>query len=363
MLFAFSSPGQAKRSLTILGKYILDTHVDLGYSFLMNDPKTLQEAIIYFSDPDRAFEYAKRFRWPDGNVVCPRCGKAKHSFLKTRRLWFCYECKKQFSLKLGTVFEDSALGLDKWMTAFWMLVNCKNGVSSVEIHKAIGVTQKSAWFMLQRLRLAIRDDFFGSKLGSGPNREVEVDETFIGGKARNMHKSRKARLTGRIDDDKAVVVGFIERGGRVRTQIVDKRRKHNMQPLVREHVEAGAALYTDALKSYIGLDSDYEHQVIDHAIEYVHGRVHTNTLENFWCLVKRGLHGTYISVEPFHLFRYLDEQMFRFNNRKNMNDGQRFTLAMSQIGGKRLTYSELTGKDTDTLHTSPTGAGETALPF
>jgi len=271
----------------------------------MNSPKTLQEAIVYFSDPDRAFEFAKSLRWPDGKVVCPRCKGAKHSFIKTRRIWFCYECKKQFTLKLGTVFEDSPLGLDKWMAGFWMLVNCKNGVSSMEIHRALGITQKAAWFMLQRLRLAVQDDFFGSKLGSGPNSEVEVDETFIGGKARNMHKSRKARLTGRIDDDKAVVVGFMERGGRVRTQIVEKRRKQNMQPLVREQVEAGAALYTDALKSYSGLDSDYDHQVIDHAVEYVNGRVHTNTLENFWSLVKRGLHGTYISVEPFHLFRYL----------------------------------------------------------
>jgi transposase-like protein len=329
----------------------------------MNAPNTLQEAIVYFSDPDRAFEYAKRFRWPDGNVVCPRCGKAKHSFLKTRRLWFCYVCQKQFSLKLGTVFEDSALGLDKWMTGFWMLVNCKNGVSSMEIHRALGITQKAAWFMLQRLRLALRDDFYGSKLGGKEGAEVEVDETFIGGKARNMHKHRKARLTGRIDDDKAVVVGFMERGGRVRTQIVNHRRKYNMQPLVRQHVQAGAALYTDALRSYVGLDADYDHKVIDHAVQYVDGRIHTNTLENFWALVKRQLHGTYISVEPYHLYRYLDEQMFRFNNRKDINDGQRFKLAMSQIGGKRLTYSELTGKDTDSLHHEATGAGETQVPF
>lgn len=330
----------------------------------MKLPDTLQEAIVYFADKDRAFEYAKRFRWPDGNVVCPRCGKAKHSFLKTRKLWFCYICQKQFSLKLGTVFEDSALGLDKWMTGFWMLVNCKNGVSSCELARTLGITQKAAWFMLQRLRLALRDEFYGSKLGSGPDGEVEVDETFIGGKARNMHKSRKARLTGRIDDDKSVVVGFMERGGKVRTRIVNQRRKYNMQPLVREHVEAGAALYTDALKSYIGLDNYYEHAVIDHAIEYVRGKVHTNTIENFWSLVKRQLHGTYISVEPYHLFRYLDEQMFRFNNRKDMNDRTRFQLALSQISGKRLTYAHLTAKDVDdALHSSTTGTGETQVPF
>ena len=264
----------------------------------MDAPNTLQEAIVYFSDPDRAFEYAKKFRWPDGNVVCPRCGKAKHSFIKTRRVWFCYECKKQFSLKLGTVFEDSALGLDKWMTGYWMLVNCKNGISSMELHRTLGITQKAAWFMLQRLRLALQDDFFGKRLGSGPNSEVEVDETFIGGKARNMHKARRDKMTGSVDQDKAVVVGFMERGGKVRTTVVTERRKRNMQPLVRANVEAGIALYTDSLKSYIGLDENYQHEVIDHAVEYVRGRVHTNTLENFWSLVKRALHGTYVSVEP-----------------------------------------------------------------
>ncbi|HSZ63858.1 MAG TPA: IS1595 family transposase [Terriglobales bacterium] len=326
----------------------------------MKPPKTLQDAIVYFSDADRAFEYAKNLRWPDGKVICPRCESEQNYFIKTRKIWLCRGCNKQFTIKVGTIFEDSALGMDKWMAAFWMLCNCKNGVSSMEIHRTIGVTQKSAWFMLQRLRLAMQDGFYTTKLGS-KGHEVEVDETFIGGKARNMHKNRKAKLTGRIDDDKAVVVGFMERGGRVRTEIVTQRRKHNMQPLVREHVQAGAALYTDALKSYIGLDKHYEHEVIDHAVEYVRGKVHTNMIENFWSLVKRALHGTYVSVEPFHLYRYLDEQMFRFNNRKKMNDSQRFALAMSQVGGKRLTYADLTGKNESPRHET-TGTGEIAYP-
>jgi transposase-like protein len=327
----------------------------------MKEPKTLQQAIVYFSDPERAFVFAVNLCFPDGKVICPRCGGKDHRFVRTRLIWFCKSCKKQFSLKVGTIFEDSPIGLDKWMTAFWMLCNCKNGVSSMEIHRTLGITQKSAWFMLQRLRLAMQDKFYTTKLGGG-GEGVEVDETFIGGKARNMHKSRKAKLTGRVDDDKAVVVGFMERGGRVRTQIVDKRRKLNMQPLVREHVQAGAALYTDALKSYIGLDKHYEHEVIDHAVEYVRGKVHTNTVENFWSLVKRALHGTYVSVEPYHLYRYLDEQMFRFNNRKDMSDSQRFALAMSQIGGKRLTYSELTGKNESPRHET-TGTGEARIPM
>jgi transposase-like protein len=192
----------------------------------MDAPNTLQKAVVYFSDPDRAFEYAKTLRWPDGKVVCPRCNGAKHSFIKTRRIWFCYDCKKQFTLKLGTVFEDSPLGLDKWMTGFWLLVNCKNGVSSMEIHRALGITQKAAWFMLQRLRLALRDDFFGSKLGSGGG-EVEVDESFIGEKARNMHLTeRKRRLTGAGTKDKTAVMGILECGGRIRTTVVRNRKKH-----------------------------------------------------------------------------------------------------------------------------------------
>ena len=327
----------------------------------MKPPRTLQEAIVYFSDPQRCFDYAVKLRWPNGKVSCPRCGSDRHYYIKTRRLWLCRGCNKQFTVKVGTIFEDSPLPLDKWMTAFWMICNCKNGVSSMEIHRTLGITQKSAWFMLQRLRLAMQDSFYTTKMG-GPGQEVEVDETFIGGKARNMHKSRKAKLTGRIDEDKAVVVGFMERGGKVRTKIVQFRRKFNMQPLVREYVQAESALYTDALKSYVGLDKHYEHEVIDHAIEYVRGRVHTNTIENFWSLVKRQLHGTYISVEPYHLYRYLDEQMFRFNNRKDKNDRQRFELGMANVFGKRLTYTQLTGKDESPRHET-TGAGETTIPF
>src|SRR6266446_1057202 len=312
---------------------------------MSKEPTSLQEAILYFANPDNCIDYVAVRRWPNG-VACPGCGSGKVSLNAKRRTWKCgsHHPKREFSVKVGTIYEDSPIPLDKWLTATWLLTNCKNGVSSYEIARDIKISQKSAWFMLQRIRLAMQDEFFGSKLGSGPDSEIEVDETFIGGKARNMHKSRKAELTGCIDEDKAVVVGFMERGGKVRTQIVDRRRKRNLQPLIREQVQAGAALYTDALKSYIGLDKDYKHAVVDHAVEYVHGRVHTNTLENFWSLVKRQLHGTYVSVEPFHLYRYLDEQMFRFNNRKDLDDAGRFDLAVSQIVGKRLTFAELTGK-------------------
>jgi transposase-like protein len=309
-----------------------------------NEPKTLQQAINYFSNPDNCLNYLVARRWRDG-VVCPVCGSEGVSFVPSRRVWQCKtrHPKSQFSIKVGTIFEDSPIGLDKWLTAMWMMANCKNGVSSWEIHRALGVTQKSAWFMLQRIRCALQGKNSG-KLG-GPGSEVEVDETFIGGKARNMHRSKRARIiTGTGGKDKAVVMGMMERGGNVRAVVVENRRRNELQKQVREHVEAGAALYSDELKSYEGLSAEYDHAVINHAVEYVNGKVHTNGMENFWSLLKRGLHGTYVSVEPFHLFRYIDEQAFRYNNRKGMNDADRFNLAVSQIIGKRLTYAEVTGK-------------------
>jgi transposase-like protein len=241
--------------------------------------------------------------------------------------------------------EDSAIPLDKWMTATWMVTNCKNGVSSYEIARDVKVTQKSAWFMLHRIRLAMQDDFFGSKLGG----EVEVDETFIGGKSRNMHLSkRKQRITGTGGADKTIVFGMLERGGRVRAKVMPNRKRESVQPEIRKHVQAGTALYSDEWVAYNGLETDYAHQVIDHAVQYVDGRVHTNSMENFWSLLKRGIAGTYVSVEPFHLFRYLDEQMFRFNNRKELDDAGRFDLVVSQLVGKRLTFAQLTGKTGET---------------
>ena len=311
----------------------------------METPKTLQQAIKHYSDEQVCIDAVARMRWPNG-PVCPACGHKEHYYLKTQKRWKCKECYKQFTVKLGTVFEESPISLTKWLPALWMLVSCKNGISSYELASALGVSQKAAWFMLQRLRLALQDDFFGSKLGG----EVEVDETFIGGKARNMHVSeRKRRITGTGTKDKIAVVGILERGGKIRASVVPSRRKTVLQDEVRKHVTAGAALYSDALKSYEGLAGEYAHQVVDHATQYVDGRVHTNGLENFWSLLKRGISGTYVSVEPFHLFRYLDEQMFRYNNRKDadgnkLSNSDRFQLALSQVAGKRLTFAEVTGK-------------------
>lgn len=220
-----------------------------------------------------------------------------------------------------------------------MVANCKNGISSYEAGRALGVTQRTAWFMLHRIRKAMQD---GSivKLGGS----VEVDETFIGGKARNMHLAqRQRRITGTGTKDKTAVMGFLERGGKVRTMVVPNRRKHILQAEVKKHVAAGAALYTDALPSYNGLRARYAHEVIDHATAYVDGKIHTNGLENFWSLLKREISGTYVSVEPFHLFRYLDEQTFRYNHRKH-NEGERFLEVAGMVAGKRLTWNQMTGK-------------------
>jgi transposase-like protein len=316
----------------------------------MKAPQTLQEAIVHFADPDNCLAYMVVHRWPDG-VVCPTCGRTDPSFLANQRKWQCKSshAKRQFSAKIGTIFEDSPLGLETWLPAVWLITSAKNGISSCEIARALGVTQKTAWFMLHRIRLAMANGTMMKMGGNGG--EVEADETFIGGKARNMHKSVKARRItgqGRNIEDKIIAMGILERGGRVHTQVIPDRQKHTLQPIVREHVEAGAALFTDEMGGYKGLGKEYLHQIIDHAVRYVDGRVHTNGMENFWSLLKRGLSGTYVSVEPFHLFRYLDEQVFRYNNRatkKNpLNDSDRFSAVLSQVTGKRLTYAEVTGK-------------------
>jgi len=316
------------------------------------EPKTLQEAIQYFSNPVNCREYLVARRWPNG-VTCPKCGSADVLFLEKYERWHCREKHPapQFTLKTGTIFEDSPIPLSKWLTAMWQIVNCKNGISSYEVHRMIGITQKSAWFMDHRIRLALGIGHTGQMSG-----ECEADETFIGGKARNMHIDvKKRRITGSGPKDKTAVMGILQRGDKdkgihstVRTKVVTNRKKKTLQAEVKAHVQAGSALYSDALLSYDGLEAEYAHQVVDHAVEYVRGRVHTNGLENFWCLFKRGINGTYVSVEPFHLFRYLDEQEFRFNNRGTrenpVTDGERFDMAVRQIVGKRLTYKQLTGK-------------------
>jgi transposase-like protein len=300
-------------------------------------PQTLLDAIRYFSDPQVCLQFVAEMRWPNG-VECPTCGSKEVRFLANQMRWECKHKhpKKQFSVKIGTIFEDSALGLDKWLCAIWMIANAKNGISSYEIHRALGVTQKSAWFMLQRIRLAMQTGTFKKMSG-----EVEADETFIGGKARNMHPGKRT-VKGRGSVGKTIVMGLLERHGEVRTTVIPNTRRKTLHGEVKRNVEAGSTLYTDAFPAYNGLDNAFAHSVIDHAESYVDGHVHTNGVENFWSLLKRMIKGTYVSVEPFHLFRYLDEEAFRFNNRK-VSDGDRFVKVLESIEGKHLNYQELIG--------------------
>jgi transposase-like protein len=322
----------------------------------MDTPKTLQAAIKHYSDEQICIDAVARLRWPDG-PVCPACGHKDHYYLKTQKRWKCKECYKQFTVKLGTVFEDSPISLTKWLPALWMLCNCRNGISSYELHRALGVSQKAAWFMLQRMRLALQDGSI-AKLG-GPGREIESDETFVGGKAKNMHASRRAQfkiaressMTGDANlVNKTAVWGVLDREQRkVRATVVPKINRETLQTVVLNQVEHGSKIYTDEASVYRSMPKEYTHEFVNHVERYVNGQVHTNGLEKFWSLFKRGLNGTYVAVEPFHLFRYIDEQVFRYNNRKagngnKLTDSDRFQLALSQIAGKRLTFAEVTGK-------------------
>jgi transposase-like protein len=313
-------------------------------------PETLTDAIRHFADPDVGFAFIVQLRWPNG-VSCPRCGTASPSYLRSRRIWKCKGCKQQFSVKVGTIFEDSPLGLDKWLPALWLLANAKNGISSYELARALGVTQKTAWFMLSRIRLAMQSKTFAKLSGT-----VEADETFVGGSIKNMHQSKKDRLGNRRGGSghKEAVMGMLERKrsdkhSTVRLAHIAAPSRAHIEPELRAHIEAGSNLYTDSAEVYrqlgkFQLRDQVKHAAVDHAIRYVDGQVHTNGLENFWSLLKRSIKGTYVSVDPYHLFRYLDEQAYRFNNR-GVNDLGRFVGVLRDVIGKRLTYAELISAD------------------
>lgn len=305
-------------------------------------PQTLLEAIRHFSDLDTCHEYMVNVKWPNGKVICPKCGGDHIGEIKSRRMFQCKAkgCRKQFSAKVGTIFEDSPLGLDKWFVATWAIANSKNGIASHELARALGVTQKTAWFMLHRIRLAMQTGSFKKIIG-----EIETDETFIGGAAKNMHKKvRELKIKGRGPSTKTAIHGLLERGGEVRCEVVVNTKKPTLQQRVRENVELGAAVYSDSLRSYDGLEKDYIRGIVDHSNTYVDGRIHVNGMENFWSLLKRALKGTYVAVAPFHLQKYVTEQTYRFNNRK-ANDASRFVGTMLGTVGRRMTYKSLIQAD------------------
>lgn len=308
-------------------------------------PETLIEAVRYFADESVCMEQMRRIKWPDGKIVCPKCAGENIGVIATRGIWKCRACKKQFSAKVDTIFEQSQLGLSKWFVGVWMIANCKNGISSLELHRALGITQKSAWFMLHRIRLAMRTGSFRKLRGV-----VESDETFVGGRAANMHREKRERkITGRGGVGKAIVHGMLERGidgepSQVRASVVPNTEAETLMPELAQNVERETVVCTDALASYAGLHSRYVHKFIDHATRYVMGKVHINGIENFWALLKRMLKGTYVAVAPFHLFRYLDEETWRFNTR-GTNDGGRFVQIMRGVVGRRITYRQLCAID------------------
>lgn len=316
-------------------------------------PETLMEAMNFFNAGDNAFDLLVKRRWPDGVVKCPTCDCDKVRFIPARKLWECSakHPRRQFSVKVGTIFEDSPISLAKWMMAFWLISNAKNGISSYEIMRSLGVTQKTGWFMLQRIRLALQS---GSIVRDKLKGIVEVDESYIGGLARNMHKNKKAqKIKGRGPNGgthKTAIQGLLQKHigkcSKVVAEVVLETDGVTLKDNVRKYVLEGTEVHTDAHRSYCGLDENFAHEVIDHAKAYAIDGVTTNGIENFWSLLKRTLKGTYVSVEPFHLFRYLSEQVFRFNERKHeAGDQGRFLLALEGGFGKRLTYRKLTGDD------------------
>ncbi len=319
-------------------------------------PDGLREAIVHFDDFENCRQFMVELRWPDGKVKCPRCNSDKVIWLAKERVWKCYgkHDHVKFSLKTGTIFEDSPIKLEKWLPAVWLVTNCKNGISSYEVHRALKVTQKTAWFMLHRVRLAMRSGTFTKLSG-----EVEADETFVGGKVKNMHKAKKVRLQKSSQKgDKAVVLGLLQRNGEVRAAVAPSRHKHVVHANIADNVETGSKLYTDDFNSYDNLPEGITREFVNKLTSYVDGRVHTNGMENFWSLLKRTLKGTYVSVDPVHLIRYCDEQAFRYNYRNGMDDAERFVTVMKQIVGKRITYDELIGK---TKAEQPSSSE--ALPF
>jgi transposase-like protein len=301
-------------------------------------PTTLIEAVRYFDSETVCRDILAGLRWPNG-VVCPVCQSDRVGFLATRSLWRCKACRKQFSIKKGTIFEDSPISLSKWLPAIWLYSAGKKGRSSHQLAKDLGVTQKTAWFMSHRIRLAMEAKSFDDPLSG----EVEVDETIIGGKDRFKHAHLRRGPWG-PQVGKVAVMGLLERHGEVRARMVPVRSGAILKAEIRRNVAPGATVYTDEFASYRGLQAEYIHEVINHSEEYVRGHVHTNGIENFWSLFRRVIYGTHHSVDPVHLDRYLAENVHRFNTRDSRDDS-RFTATSASVVGKRITYRQLTGKE------------------
>jgi transposase-like protein len=305
-----------------------------------------------FTDPLKAADYLESIRWPDGQPVCPHCGERerKHYKLpnKTRRLWKCAVCRKQFTVTVGTIFERSHIPLNKWLLAFYLLCSSKKGMSAHQLHRMLGVTYKTAWFMAHRIRYAMEQPPFQTRLTG----TVEADETYIGGKPRRSNRRpvqsldpyapKRPKKTGR-GTDKTPVVVLVQRGGHARSFRMANVTGDELQSVIRRNVAREARIHTDAYPSYKGLAAEFAaHETVNHQDEYVRGDVHTNTAENYFSILKRGIDGIYHHVSEAHLPRYLAEFDFRYNNRSGhgVTDAERTRLALAGAEGKRLTFAQ-----------------------
>ncbi len=329
----------------LFGNNILDTPRLICHTVFTMEvklPKTLIEAVQYFSDEQACLEFVSSLRWENGSPLCPHCRSSEYYFLSTRKIFKCKnkECRKQYSIKTGTIFEDSSIKLSKWLVAIWLIANAKNGISSYELSRSLGVTQKTAWFMLHRIRLAMEQGSIGKLSGT-----VEVDETGVGGNLKNMHQTARVgrKIKASNKDHKTTVLGMLERKGRVKAKVVLSRKSRHLIPMVNENIALGSEVFTDQHIPYMEhLHKDFIHDTVNHSYEYVRGNVHTNSIENFWSLLKRTIKGTYVSIQAEHLQKYVEEQCFRYNNRE-INDQGRFMELLKSVGGKGITYKELIG--------------------
>jgi transposase-like protein len=289
-----------------------------------------------FASETAARKHLERVRWPDG-PICPHCGSVDNASRikgKSARpgLWFCGDCRKQFTVTVGTLFERSKVPLHKWLLAVHLLASSKKGVSAHQIHRTLGVTYKTAWFMCHRIREAMADDYTSGPLG-GSGKVVEADETYIG---------RRKGVHGKGVESKYKIVTLVERGGRARSTHVKRVNAHTVKPILAKHAWSLSKLYTDESSIYTGPGYRFaEHQTVNHSKkEYGRGEVHTNTIEGYFSIFKRGMIGTYQHCGERHLKRYLAEFDFRYSNRQ-IDDFARSDVMLAQIGGKRLTYRRI----------------------